>query len=330
MPSIPRTGNAAPVLEVGELETAFSTPDGEVRAVNGVSFHVGEREALGVVGESGSGKSQIFMSVMGLLAANGRARGSVRFRGQELLGLRPAALNRIRGNRMAMIFQDPMTSLNPYLTIRRQLTEVLVTHKGMSEAAARAAAIDMLERVQIPEAERRIDLYPHEFSGGMRQRVMIAIALLCRPELLIADEPTTALDVTVQAQILDLVAEIRRERSTAIVLITHDLGVIAGLCDRVMVMYAGRVVEAGSVRDIFYAPQHPYTAGLLRSMPRLDETTGGPLVTIPGQPPNLQRLPAGCAFHDRCPHRMPVCQAERPGLRDIGEERSKACHLDRL
>jgi oligopeptide transport system ATP-binding protein len=319
-----------PLLAVEGLETVFATPDGEVRAVNGVGFAIAGGEALGIVGESGSGKSQVFMSIMGLLAANGRATGSVRFRGQEILNLPPERLNRIRGEKIAMIFQDPMTSLNPYLTVRRQMTEVLVTHKGMSEAAATEAAIAMLDRVQIPDARRRVALYPHEFSGGMRQRAMIAMALLCEPELLIADEPTTALDVTVQAQILELIREIRRDGNTAVILITHDLGVVAGLCDRVLVMYAGRVVEAGTVRDIFYRPQHPYTAGLLRSMPRLDERDHGRLQTIAGQPPNLQHLPPGCAFQERCERRFEPCLSDRPPLRPVGGEHAKACHLERL
>ncbi len=228
-----RAAQGNTVLDVTNLETTFSTPEGPVKAVNSVSFTVNAGEAVGVVGESGSGKSQIFMSVMGLLASNGRAQGSIKFRGQEILGLPLPQLNKVRGERMSMIFQDPMTSLNPYLTINRQMTEVLVTHKGMSEADARLAAIAMLDRVQIPEAARRVDMYPHEFSGGMRQRAMIAMALLCQPELLIADEPTTALDVTVQAQILDLMNELRRDFNMALVLITHDLGVIAGLADRV-------------------------------------------------------------------------------------------------
>jgi oligopeptide transport system ATP-binding protein len=328
MPQRPADDEA--LLAVDGLETVFSTPDGEVRAVNGVSFTVESGGTLGIVGESGSGKSQVFMSIMGLLAANGRASGSVRFRGQQILNLPPERLNRIRGEKIAMIFQDPMTSLNPYLTVRRQMTEVLVTHKGMSEAAATEAAIAMLDRVQIPDARRRVGLYPHEFSGGMRQRVMIAMALLCRPALLIADEPTTALDVTVQAQILELIREIRRDGNTAVILITHDLGVVAGLCDRVLVMYAGRVVESGTVRDIFYRPQHPYTAGLLRSMPRLDEHEAGRLQTIAGQPPNLQRLPEGCAFQERCDRRFEPCFALRPPLRAIGEAHAKACHLELL
>jgi oligopeptide transport system ATP-binding protein len=321
---------SAPILEVSDLETTFRTPEGPVKAVSGVSFAVRAGEALGVVGESGSGKSQIFMSIMGLLATNGSARGSVKFRGEEILGLPPQKLNHVRGERMAMIFQDPMTSLNPYLTIHRQMTEVLVEHKGMSEAEARQAAIRMLDRVQIPEAARRIDMYPHEFSGGMRQRAMIAMALLCQPELLIADEPTTALDVTVQAQILELMNELRRDFDMALVIITHDLGVIAGIADRVMVMYAGRIVEAAPVGAVFNDPQHPYTAGLLRSMPRLDETHAARLVTIAGQPPNLQRLPAGCAFRERCDRKIEICAVETPLLKPFAPERSKACHLAQL
>jgi len=319
----------AALLEVTNLNTRFDTPDGEVKAVNDVSFAIAEGETVGVVGESGSGKSQAFLTVMGLLAANGRATGSARFRGAELIGAAPDELNRIRGSRIAMIFQDAMTSLNPYLRISRQMTEVLVTHRGMNESEARTAAIAMLDRVRIPEAKRRFDMYPHEFSGGMRQRVMIAMALLCEPDLLIADEPTTALDVTIQAQILDLMRDLRRGR-TAIVMITHAMGVVAGLCDRVLVMYGGRIVEEAPVRDIFYDPQHPYTHGLLRSTPRLDEAITAELRTIPGQPPNLQHLPPGCAFHERCSWRFERCRTEEPAVRPAGPGRHKACHLERL
>ena len=318
------------LLEVSHLDTRFDTPEGEVKAVNDVSFTLDKGETLGIVGESGSGKSQVFMTIMGLLAANGRATGSARFHGTELLGMRPEDLNKIRGSRIAMIFQDSMTSLNPYLRISRQLTEVLVTHRGMGEAEARNAAIAMLDRVRIPEAKRRFDMYPHEFSGGMRQRVMIAMALLCEPELLIADEPTTALDVTIQAQILDLLRDLRRDSNTAIIIITHALGVVAGLCDRVLVMYGGRIVEEAPVRDIFYNPQHPYTHGLLRSTPRLDEASLDELRTIPGQPPNLQRLPPGCAFNERCDWRMERCLVEEPPVRAAGAGRRKACHLEHL
>jgi oligopeptide transport system ATP-binding protein len=318
------------VLEVTDLRTIFATHDGEVQAVNGVSFAIRPGETLGIVGESGSGKTQIFMSLMGLLARNGRAKGSARFQGQEILGLPVADLNKVRGARMSMIFQDPMTSLNPYLTVRRQMTEVLVTHKGLNERDAAQRAVEMLDQVQIPEAKRRLNMYPHEFSGGMRQRVMIAMALLCQPELLIADEPTTALDVTVQAQILSLLRDLKRDHQTTTAFITHDLGVIAGLCDRVMVMYAGNIVESGPVRDIFKNPQHPYTQGLLRSMPRLDEVDTDRLHTIPGQPPNLQKLPSGCAFRDRCELALPVCTDERPFLHEFAPQRKKACHLPAL
>ncbi len=320
----------APVLSVTNLVTRFDVPDGEVCAVNDVSFEVGEGETVGIVGESGSGKSQVFMSVMGLLASNGAATGSVRYRGDEILGLPPQRLNRIRGEKMSMIFQDPMTSLNPYMRISKQLTEVLVEHKGMSERDAINRSVEMLDLVRIPEARRRISMYPHEFSGGMRQRVMIAMALLCQPDLLIADEPTTALDVTVQAQILDLMRDLKRELNTAIVMITHDLGVIAGLSDRVMVMYAGNIVETGSVRDIFYRPLHPYTEGLLKSMPRVDEKTHEDLPSIPGQPPNLQHLPVGCNFRPRCPYAFAACDSDEPLLRPIDDGRAKACHLDSL
>jgi oligopeptide transport system ATP-binding protein len=318
------------LLEVSHLNTRFDTPEGEVKAVNDVSFTIAEGQTIGVVGESGSGKSQVFLTIMGLLAANGRATGSARFRGVELLGLRADELNRIRGSRMAMIFQDSMTSLNPYLRISRQMTEVLVTHRGLSETEARAQGIALLERVRIPEAARRFDMYPHEFSGGMRQRVMIAMALLCQPDLLIADEPTTALDVTIQAQILELMRELKRSSNTAIIMITHALGVVAGLCDRVLVMYGGRIVEEAPVRQIFYAPQHPYTHGLLRSTPRLDEADAAELRTIPGQPPNLQRLPPGCAFNERCAWRFERCRVEEPAFRETGNGRRKACHLEHL
>jgi oligopeptide transport system ATP-binding protein len=318
------------VLEIEELTTRFATPEGEVAAVSEVSFAVEENATVGVVGESGSGKTQLFLSLMGLLARNGRCSGSARFRGQELLGLRPAELNRIRGVELAMIFQDPMTSLNPYLRISRQMTEVLVEHEGIGERAARARSLELLDLVGIPAAARRIDLYPHEFSGGMRQRVMIAIALLCQPALLIADEPTTALDVTVQAQILELLQSLRREFGLAIVLISHDLGVVAGLCERVLVMYAGRIVEDGAAEPIFADPQHPYTQGLLGSMPRLDAAGAHELTTIPGQPPNLQALPPGCAFQGRCGFAFERCAGERPRLREFAPARRKACHLEAL
>jgi oligopeptide transport system ATP-binding protein len=319
----------ASLLAVDRLTTRFATPEGDVAAVNEVSFQIEPGQSLGVVGESGSGKTQLFLSIMGLIAKNGRCAGSARFRGRELLGLPARQLNGIRGVKLAMIFQDPMTSLNPYLRISRQMTEVLVEHKGMSEQEARRRSIGLLDQVGIPAAKSRFDLYPHEFSGGMRQRVMIAIALLCEPDLLIADEPTTALDVTVQAQILDLLRQLKRDLGMAIVLITHDLGVVAGLSERVMVMYAGRIVEEGSVDDIFEAPQHPYTLGLLTSTPRLEEHVEA-LRVIPGQPPNLQALPPGCSYNDRCPFAFGRCVAARPLLRPFAPGRLKACHLEEL
>ncbi|WP_114392531.1 ABC transporter ATP-binding protein [Oleisolibacter albus] len=318
------------VLEVRDLQVRFSTPDGEVSAVNGVSFDVNESECVGIVGESGSGKSQLFMAVMGLLAKNGRALGSAKYRGTELVGMPVRDLNKIRGNKLAMIFQDSMTSLTPHLRIGRQMTEVLIEHQGMSEADARIRALDMLNLVRIPEAARRLTQYPHELSGGMRQRIMIAMALLCEPDMLIADEPTTALDVTVQAQILDLMADLKRATKAAIVLITHDLGTVAGLCDKVQVMYGGRFMETGDVRQIFYNPQHPYTRGLLSSMPRLTEDRQETLYAIPGQPPNLQRLPAGCPFQERCTFVHQRCIDELPLLQQAGPGQFKACHLASL
>ncbi len=321
----------APLLEVRQLTTRFDTPEGEVAAVTDVSFTIGKGDCVGIVGESGSGKSQVFMSLMGLLDRNGRATGSALFQGQELLGMPPERLNKIRGSALTMIFQDPMTSLNPFMRVGRQLTEVLTQHKGMDETSARSAVVAMLDRVRIPEAAQRMTMYPHEFSGGMRQRVMIAMALLGEPDLLIADEPTTALDVTIQAQILNLLAEIRRELGTAVIMITHDLGVVAGLCERVMVMYAGRIVESASVDEIYYDPQHPYTAGLLESMPRLEGGEEQDLKTIPGQPPNLQHIPAGCAYRERCFCASDMCRDNPPpALREMNGGRLKACHRDSL
>jgi oligopeptide transport system ATP-binding protein len=314
----------APLLAVEDLSVRFTTPDGTVRAVNEVSFTIEPGETVGIVGESGSGKSQLFLSILGLLAANGRAEGGVRFRGRQILGLPVRELNHIRGSRIAMIFQDPMTSLNPYLTVATQMTEVLRLHKGMSNRDARRHAIDLLDRVRIPEAARRIDRYPHEFSGGMRQRVMIAMALLCRPDLLIADEPTTALDVTIQAQILDLMSDLKRDFATAILLITHDLGVVAQFCDEVAVMYAGRIVEEAPVEALFARPRHPYTAGLLAATPRLDGGRGR-LPTIAGTVPPPGARPTGCAFAPRCPRRLPACIGSRPGTLADGPARRLAC-----
>ena len=312
------------VLEIDQLSVSFSTPDGAVEAVTDVSLSVEAGECLGLVGESGSGKSQTFMAAMGLLADNGTATGHIRLDGINLLSATEKQLNKVRGERIAMIFQDPMTSLTPHMKIGRQLSEVLIEHQGADKETGRRRALEMLDRVHIPEAERRLDMYPHELSGGLRQRVMIAMALMCEPEVIIADEPTTALDVTVQAQILDLLMEVKDNLGAAIVLITHDLGVVAGLADRVAVMYAGRIVEQGTVGDIFAAPAHPYTQGLLACTPRLDVETEE-LVTIAGQPPNLQNLPTGCSFHPRCPHVFDRCMAERPSLESMPNGQTKAC-----
>jgi oligopeptide transport system ATP-binding protein len=314
------------LLDIQNLTTRFHTQDGEVCAVSDVSFSIESGECLGIVGESGSGKTQVFLSIMGLLARNGRTEGRAYFNGRQILGLKPAELNKLRGVEFSMIFQDPMTSLNPYLRISRQMTEVLVEHRGISEKEAAATAIQMLDLVGIPESKKRFAMYPHQFSGGMRQRVMIAMALLCQPKLLIADEPTTALDVTVQAQILELLARLGRELNMATVLITHDLGVIAGFSDRVVVMYAGRIVEQATVHELFNDPHHPYTKGLLKSMPRLDTPGTGKLYTIAGQPPNLQNLPPGCSFAPRCLHVIDICRTERPELRVSDGGRLKACH----
>ena len=317
------------LLQVDDLSVKFKMPDGEITAVNGMGFSLERGQTFGIVGESGSGKSQSMLALMGLLAINGRAAGRALFNGQDLLTMAPQALNRIRGNRVAMIFQDPMTSLNPYLTVERQMTEVLELHKGLTRRSALQLAIGTLEAVRIPDAARRIRMYPHEFSGGMRQRIMIAMALLCQPDLLIADEPTTALDVTVQAQTMSLLRDLQREFGTAIILITHDLGVVAGLCDEVMVLYGGRIMEQASAESIFYRPTHPYTLGLLGAAPRLeqDEET---LIAIPGAPPNMAHLPPGCPFSERCPVVMERCVQQRPPLVPSVTDPAvlRACHRD--
>jgi len=314
------------LLRVCNLEVGFDTPEGVVKAVNHMNFEVAEGETLAIVGESGSGKSQMVLSFMGLLAENGHATGEAFFRDQDLLKMNPRDLNRIRGRHIAMIFQDPMTSLNPYLTIEKQMAEVVMHHQGLGRDEARSHAVEMLRAVRIPDPEERIRQYPHEYSGGMRQRVMIAIGLLCEPELLIADEPSTALDVTVQAQITELVNELKNHTRMSLILITHDLAAVAEVADRIIVMYAGEAVETGSVNDIFYRPQHPYTRGLLASVPRLDRESDDELQAIPGNPPNLLELPEGCSFRDRCLEATKQCR-RRPPLWVTGDGRSSRCIL---
>jgi oligopeptide transport system ATP-binding protein len=314
----------APVLSVTDLSVQFALHESTVTAVNGLTFELEPGETLAVVGESGSGKSQAFMSLMGLLAKNGSATGKAMLGDVDLLSLSKTALNEYRGRDIAMIFQDPMTSLNPALRIKQQLAEVLVRHKGQDQKAAERAALEMLERVGIPEPAKRAEAYPHQMSGGMRQRVMIAMALLCQPRILIADEPTTALDVTVQAQMLDLFKNLTDEFGTALVLITHDLGVVAGVADRMMVMYGGRCVEKGPTDSLFYDPRHPYTLGLLHSTPHVAKRAKR-LDPIQGLPPSLEHLPKGCAFHPRCAFRFDRCFAERPPLLPVEDDREKAC-----
>ncbi|WP_108813937.1 oligopeptide/dipeptide ABC transporter ATP-binding protein [Loktanella sp. Alg231-35] len=313
------------LLEIEDLRVTFTTADGDVHAVNGLSLNIDKGETLAIVGESGSGKSQTAFAAMGLLAKNGQATGQARFDGQDLLAMNTRQLNKIRSKDMAMIFQDPMTSLNPYLRVSDQMAEVLMLHQGLSKSAAVTEAVRMLDAVRIPDARARITMFPHEFSGGMRQRIMIAMSLLCQPRLLIADEPTTALDVTVQAQIMQLLGDIRQDFGTAIILITHDLGIVAGFCDRTLVMYGGQIMEEGPTDDIFSDPSHPYTSGLLKAVPRLDKETAE-LATIAGEPPDMSRLPAGCPFSPRCAQVLDNCRAERPSL-EVTPGRRRACHL---
>jgi oligopeptide transport system ATP-binding protein len=291
-----------------------------------MDFQLNEGETLAIVGESGSGKSQLVMAIMGLLAENGSASGQAVFHGRDLMQMPRKELNRIRGRNIAMIFQDPMTSLNPFLTIEKQMIEVVMHHQGLSRSEARAHAVEMLRAVRIPDPEERIRQYPHEYSGGMRQRVMIAMGLLCEPELLIADEPSTALDVTIQAQITELVGQLRKQTRMAIILITHDLAAVAEISDRIIVMYAGELVETGTVEDVFYRPQHPYTQGLLASVPRLDRVSDDELQAIPGNPPNLQELPSGCRFRDRCSRAVDEC-LDRPPLWVAEDGRMSRCVL---
>ena len=317
---------AEPLLEVKGLKVRFTTEDGVVRAVDDVSFELERGKVLGVVGESGSGKSVTAMTVLGLTRDKNTAfEGEVVYRGENLLPLPEARLREVRGNEIAMIFQDPMTSLNPVYTVGDQIVEAIVTHEQASKQEAKRRAVELLRQVGIPNPQQRVDDYPHQFSGGMRQRAMIAMALSCNPDVLIADEPTTALDVTIQAQILELLDRLRADFDSAVILITHDLGVVAEVADEIVVMYAGRIVERGAKRQVFYDPQHPYTWGLLGSIPRLDRPKPKKLHSIEGTPPSLINLPQGCKFRPRCPHSFEKC-FEEPGLTNRVEERG---HLDR-
>ena len=323
----------APLLEVDDLKIHFRTDDGVVKSVDGISFGLERGRTLGIVGESGSGKSVTSMGIMGLhQGTKAQISGHIRLDGEDLVAATPTRVRQLRGSKMAMIFQDPLSALHPYYTVGNQIIEAYRIHNDVSKQVARNHAIDLLGRVGIPTPQTRVDDYPHQFSGGMRQRAMIAMALSCDPELLIADEPTTALDVTVQAQILDLISDLQSELGSAVIIITHDLGVVAELSDDILVMYAGRCVEYGSAADIFGRPDHPYTWGLLSSMPRLDQEKTTRLVPIPGTPPSLIRVPSGCPFHPRCRYTELVggdrCRTEVPPLREaVTPGHAAACHL---
>ncbi|MFR0357074.1 ABC transporter ATP-binding protein [Streptomyces sediminimaris] len=322
-------------LSVRDLRIHFQTDDGLVKSVDGVSFDVRRGKTLGIVGESGSGKSVTSLGLMGLhrSAPNARVSGEVWLDGQELIAADPDEVRRLRGRKMAMIFQDPLSAMHPYYTVGHQIVEAYRVHHDVSKKAAKHRAIEMLDRVGIPEPDKRVDSYPHEFSGGMRQRAMIAMALVNNPELLIADEPTTALDVTVQAQILDLIRDLQKEFGSAVIMITHDLGVVAEMADDLLVMYAGRPVERGLAESVFSEPRHPYTWGLLGSMPRLDREQTDRLVPIKGAPPSLINVPSGCPFHPRCPYadipKDNVTRTVRPELTEVGGQHWAACHLSK-
>ena len=316
------------LLEVKNLTTNFHIGVGCVQAVRNVSFHLDAGESLGIVGESGSGKSVTMMSIMGLLPDYADVTAdSIRFNDREMTKMSMGEFRKVRGNEIGMIFQDPMTSLNPLYTVENQIAEPLRIHRGMNKAEARAAALELLRRVEIPNPEARLKQYPHELSGGMRQRVMIAAAIACQPKLVIADEPTTALDVTIQAQVLDLLNHLKESSNASIIMITHDLGVIASMCSRILVMYGGIICEQGTVREIFYEPRHPYTWGLLRSIPKMTERKDEKLIPINGTPPDMLCPPKGCPFAPRCPYAMPVCRKYLAPTTVLGETHSCACHL---
>ncbi|MGA5130578.1 ABC transporter ATP-binding protein [Streptomyces olivoreticuli] len=320
---------AQPVLlDVRDLQVEFRTRDGVAKAVNGVSYSVGEGETLAVLGESGSGKSVTAQAIMGILdSPPGHVTGGrVFFRGEDLLTMPAETRRRVRGAKLAMVFQDALSSLNPVLSVGAQLSEMFEVHEGMTRKDSRAKAVQLMDRVRIPAARERIGDYPHQFSGGMRQRIMIAMAIALEPDLIIADEPTTALDVTVQAQVMDLLAELQREYNMGLILITHDLGVVADVADKIAVMYAGRIVETAPVHDLYAAPAHPYTRGLLDSIPRLDRK-GQQLYAIKGLPPNLMAIPPGCPFNPRCPRAQDICRTDRPPLFAVAPDRTSACHF---
>ncbi|MGQ0430924.1 MAG: ABC transporter ATP-binding protein [Microthrixaceae bacterium] len=323
-------GLRGPVLRVRDLRVQFRTEDGLVTAVDGVTFDLSANETLGIVGESGSGKSVTSMAILGLLPTSARVTGSIQFRGRELVGLKERELQPLRGNKIAMVFQDALAALNPVHRVGRQIREAIQVHDhDISDRDLKARVVELLDVVGIPDPVARAEQYPHEYSGGMRQRAMIAMSIANDPDVLIADEPTTALDVTIQSQVLDVMERIQDRTNSSIMLITHDLGVVAGVADRVLVMYAGRVAEVAGVEPVFYKPRHPYTQGLLGSLPRLDAREGDRLARIVGQPPSLIALPAGCAFHPRCAHaRAPGrCSEERPELRLIEDDQQAACHF---
>ncbi len=316
------------LLDVRDLHVEFRTRDGVAKAVNGVNYSVNAGETLAVLGESGSGKSVTAQAVMGILDSppGHITRGRIFFQGADLLSLHREARRQLRGARMAMIFQDALSALNPVLSVGAQLGEMFVVHRGLSRRDARARAVELMDRVRIPAAKERVGDYPHQFSGGMRQRIMIAMAMALEPDLIIADEPTTALDVTVQAQVMELLAELQREMHMGLILITHDLGVVADVADKIAVMYAGRIVETAPVHEIYKAPAHPYTKGLLDSIPRLDQK-GQELYAIKGLPPSLLRIPPGCAFNPRCPMAQEVCRTDEPPLYEVAPHRASACHF---
>ncbi|MHB1418544.1 MAG: ABC transporter ATP-binding protein [Bacillota bacterium] len=318
------------ILQIKNLQISFFIKAGEVRAVRGITFNLKEKEVVAIVGESGCGKTVTALAMMGLIPnPPGRITGgSIIFGGEDITGMTEKEMQKIRGARIGMVFQDPMTSLNPTMTVGKQIEEGLMVHRHLRRGQARQQAEELLRMVNISNPEQRVRQYPHEFSGGMRQRVMIAMALSCSPRLLIADEPTTALDVTIQAQILDLMRELREKTGTSIILITHDLGIVAGLASRILVMYAGKLVEAGRVGDVFYQPRHPYTLALLRSVPRLDRGREGHLAAIAGQPPDLIHPPTGCAFAPRCDHIMRICLQEEPGAVRVAGEHEVSCWLN--